>query len=108
MNIKHLAPIALLAGCAGSSAGLYERQPAVVLQSQREPMDLSACIATALIGAPSVIQVGADHYAILRKNGYGMPLVRYDVFKRDGSTSVEIRNNPQIGSTALDKVSACL
>jgi hypothetical protein len=105
--MRYLLLLPLLAGCATSSDGLMDRSVAASFQSQRAPVEVSGCISTSLNSPASVVQVSADHYAIMRRNGVGMPIVRYDVFKRDAVTVVEIRSALSM-MEARDKVDACL
>jgi hypothetical protein len=104
-NITYLLPLALLAGCATTTGQLAEREVAMRYQSSKPADIVAACIATNVTQRP-VEAIGDDAFVTVRRNGYGMPLTRYDI-KGGQSTTVEIKTN-MIEGAGLSKVRACL
>lgn len=103
-----LVPLALaLTGCATSADGIRKGEVEKSWSSQKAPQQVAGCVASKLIGSNPVFQDEDGHYVVVRNNGYGIPMVRYDIFERDGSTTVELRSN--LGAfRGSDKLESCL
>lgn len=97
---------ALLGGCATSGASLGKRDLVEQWSSSKSPSDVAGCIALALNGDNSFVQQGAS-FVVLRKNGYGLPSVRYDIVPTASGSKIELRRAISINS-GTDKVKACL
>jgi hypothetical protein len=98
-----LAPA--LAGCATSAAGLADRPAKFTLQSGKTPQSWATCAAEKLIGNNQLRNEG-DHYWLLRFNGYGIPVVRWDFYPAGTGARAELRATIGI-NTGDEKVRAC-
>lgn len=107
MRVLVLASAALLAGCATSAAGLKKGDVEKEWTSAREPKQVAGCVASKLIGSNPVFEDEDGHLVVVRNNGYGVPMVRYDIFAANGSTRVELRSSVGIGR-GPDKLESCL
>jgi hypothetical protein len=96
-----------LQGCATSAAGLSKGKVDESYTSAKAPSAVATCVVETLVGDP-VMRNDADHYWIIRNNGYGMPAVRWDFLpKAGGGTTIELRSAIGINNGS-DKVRACL
>lgn len=107
MRIGVLGAALALAGCATSAAGLKKGQVEKEWSSAREPKQVAGCLASKLVGSNPVLEEEDEHFVVVRNNGYGLPMVRFDIFKRDGATRVELRSTLGFGRGA-DKLESCL
>lgn len=97
-----------LSACAWSAEGLAEAEIEDVYYSDLDPDIIAGCISTRLMGANPMIRVDEGHYAVLRNNGYGIPIVRWDIIGSEtGQTRVEFRRSMAIMS-GEDKAQSCL
>jgi hypothetical protein len=107
--MKGLAVLAglALAGCATTSAGLYESKVEMILESARPPQEVATCVVERLRWSVQMRNQG-DHYWVLRLSSYGSPTVRWDFLPQDGGgTRAELRMSIPIAS-GEDRVRECL
>jgi hypothetical protein len=106
--MKNVMLVALLAlsGCATSAAGLGRTNVEMTVTSQKPSQAFATCVAEALIGNNQLRNEG-DHYWILRFNGYGIAVSRWD-FKPNpaGGSIAELRATISI-NTGDERVKAC-
>lgn len=96
-----------LAGCATSAAGIREGKVEKSWTSQKAPQQVAGCVASKLIGSNPVFQDENGAYVVVRNNGYGIPMVRYDIYSDAGVTKIELRSN--VGMfRGSDKLESCL
>lgn len=88
-------PIVLLSllagGCATSAAGLGEKSPSLVFEGTEDAEVAAGCLATELQGTNQLIKLGDGHFAVIRPNAYGLPIVRWDVYSTPTGNRVELR-----------------
>ena len=106
MRVAFVALAMLLPGCATSPAGLAQMGVEETLQSKKSAQDFATCVAEILQGQAELRGSG-DHYWVLRENGWGVPIVRWD-FKNvvTGGSIAELRATAIIGA-GKDKVRGC-
>lgn len=107
MRVAVLPALVLLSGCAVSAAGLSKGAVEKSWTSAKSPQQVSGCLASKLIGSNPVFQDEQGHYVVVRNNGYGVPVVRYDIYAAGGSTAVELRSSLGVGRGS-DKLESCL
>lgn len=96
-----------LSGCATSSSGLARLDADQSHISAKPPGVVATCVVETLIGENHIRNEG-EHYWVLRVNGYGIPMIRWDFTPRpDGGTLVELRATVNVNS-GDEKVKACL
>jgi hypothetical protein len=100
--MRYLILLPLLAGCSTTSGGLAERGLLASYQSAKPARDVADCLSRTVTLGP-ILPQGEGFYTI-RRNGYGVPMTRYDV---KPGTTVEVRSNASFAA-GLDKVAACL
>lgn len=106
-TIASVSVLATLAGCATSSAGLYRTSVETTVQSNKTSQQFATCVAETLQGNNPLRNDG-DHYWVLRMNGYGVPIIRWDFLPRPGGGSVaELRTTLNFLSAGTTKVQAC-
>jgi hypothetical protein len=96
-----------LAGCATSAAGIGKGKVEKTWTSQKEPQQVAGCLASRLNGSNPTFQDENGHYVVARNNGWGVPIVRYDVFKEGAATKIELRSSFSVGRGS-DKLESCL
>ena len=95
-----------LAGCAFSPAGLGRMPVEHTLASNKPAQVFATCVAEILQGQAELRGSGS-HYWILRENGYGVPIVRWDFTDQpNGGSLAELRASGLFGA-AKDKVQRC-
>ncbi len=99
--MRYLLLLPLLAGCAS----IADKEVAMRYTSAKPAEIVAACLASNVTQRP-VDMIGEDAYVTVMKNGYGMPLTRYDI-KGGEQTTVEVKSNMMV-SAMLTKVRACL
>jgi hypothetical protein len=104
--IAALAACCILSGCATSAAGLLRRGVDQTIESQKSSSDFATCVFNSLRWDPDLFRNG-DHYWVVRNNGYGVPIIRWDFTPREGGGSkAELRSS--FGMTVGDeRVRAC-
>lgn len=96
-----------LTACATTSAGLYESPVEETFTSTKPPSTVANCAADHMRGGAEVRNDG-NHYWVLRQNGYGMTVVRWDFIPDgNGGTRIERRSSIPVNTGAGD-VRACL
>ena len=102
-----LLPILLfVGGCATSSAGLYRMGVEHVITGTKPAQDFATCAAEVMQGNPT-LRGNGGHWWVLRENGYGVPIVRWDFTdKPSGGSTAELRATA-IAGAAKDKVQRC-
>ncbi|NIJ37920.1 starvation-inducible outer membrane lipoprotein [Sphingopyxis panaciterrae] len=96
-----------LTGCAASPAGLGKDEIDMTLVSPKKPDVVAGCIALSLQGDNPAIRADENHYVVVRKNGFGAPVIRWDIIGTDTGSRLELRSSLPVGSGS-DKVKACL
>lgn len=101
-----LACALVLQGCAWSSGALGRAKIEDQYTSARSPSEVATCISTRLMGSNPMVTDGPDHYIITRSNGYGIPIVRWDVYRTEAGSRIEFRRSVAIMS-GEKKVQEC-
>ena len=106
MKLLPSLPIAAaLAGCAASAAGLERTAPRLTIESARPPAAFAACAAEAFL-ADNQLRTDGTRWWVLRMNGWGVPVVRWD-FEPRGSGSIAVLRATSPFGEGADKVRAC-
>lgn len=106
MRVILIATLAL-AGCATSAAGLKKGDVERQWTSAKAPEQVAGCLAEKLIASNPVFKDEQGHHVVVRNNGYGIPISRYDIYAVNGTTRVELRSSISINQGA-DKLESCL
>lgn len=106
-NIVLLAALVGLSACASSGAGLAATAVDAEHTSTKPPQALALCINDAMNGMVQMIDAGQSHYVVTRNNGYGRPMVRWDIYPKDAGSRMEVRKSFGLMS-GEDKARACL
>lgn len=104
-----IASVALitLSGCAWSAEGLSRSAVESTIRSAKTSESFATCVSEKLVGNNPLRHEG-DHWWVLRLNGYGIPLIRWDFFPEPGGGSrAELRSSLNLAYSAHDKVRAC-
>lgn len=105
-NLIYVFPILALAGCATSSAGLYQMSVEHRLSGSKSAQEWATCTADLMQGSPTLRGSGG-HWWLTRDNGYGIPIIRWDFTDQPGGGSIaELRANAITGA-AKDKLARC-
>jgi len=107
MKLLIVLGLLTVGGCATSAAVLREGVAEKSWISSKQPQQVAGCVASKLIGSNPVFQDEDGHYVVLRNNGYGIPMVRYDIYSEGGATKVEVRSNGGM-FRGSDKLETCL
>lgn len=92
--------------CATSAAGLQRMGVEFAVPSKKSAQEFATCAAEVLQGSIELRGSG-DHFWILRPNGWGVPIVRWDFANQAaGGSLAELRATAVIGA-GKDKVQAC-
>jgi hypothetical protein len=94
-----------LSGCAMSAKGLEKSDLDMSVQSAKSAKDFATCSAETMIGNNQLRSEG-DHYWILRFNGYGIPVARWDFKPTHGGSIAELRSTIGINS-GDERIRAC-
>jgi hypothetical protein len=106
MRIPFVALLITLGGCATSAAGLYQSKVEMTVESAKSAQSFATCSVETMI-ANNQLRNEGDHYWILRMNGYGVPVARWDFTNKPGGGSVaELRSSIGI-NTGDDRVKGC-
>lgn len=107
--MRYLLPLAVLAlsGCAATLEGLGNDEVDLTLTSGKPAEEVAACIVLKLQGDNDLIRISADHFVVSRKNGYGFPVVRWDIKTSPSGSTLELRSSTPVGE-ATDKVRECI
>ncbi|MFN3943918.1 MAG: hypothetical protein ACK4K7_03165 [Allosphingosinicella sp.] len=111
MNKRGVVAIAagavLMAGCTTSAAGLERGRLRMTVDSPKSPQAFATCSADTMIGNVQLRGEG-DHWWVLRFNGYGVPVTRWDFrAKPGGGTTAELRSSIPI-NTGDERVRNCV
>jgi hypothetical protein len=106
--MRLLLPIALLSlsACATSVEGLGEDEIDLTLTSTRPAEEVASCLAMKLLGDNNLLRVNADHFVVTRKNGYGFPIIRWDMKNSPTGSTLELRTSTPVGE-GVDKAREC-
>lgn len=96
-----------LAACATSAAGLAKGDVDATYSSAKAPEDVAGCLANELKADNDLFRLADGHYVLTRKNGYGIPTVRWDFIREADRTRIELRTSLPVGS-GQDKLRGCL
>lgn len=88
------AAASLLQGCAWSAEGLGKAKLEDSYVSHKPASEIAGCMAARLMGSNPAFQDGEGHWIVVRNNGYGVPIVRWDIFQQpDGTSKIEFRRS---------------
>src|SRR5690606_3908537 len=93
-----------LAGCATSSAGLYETSVKRTVLSQKSSSEFATCVAEAFTG-DSQLRSSGDHFWVLRMV-LDVPRHRWDFTPTPTGSKAELRSTGLAGA-GTDKVESC-
>jgi len=83
-----------LSACAWSAEGLGRAKIEDTYTSTKSASDVAGCVASRLMGSNPAFQDGEGHWVVVRNNGYGVPIVRWDIFQQpDGGSKIEFRRS---------------
>lgn len=107
-NYVALAACAILTqACAWSAEGLGRAKIEDSYASAKPASQIAGCIASRLMGVNPAFQEGEKHWVVVRKNGYGIPIVRWDIYDNDGGGSkIEFRRSVAMMS-GEEKAATC-
>jgi hypothetical protein len=92
--IAVLASTALLGGCAWSAEGLGRAKIEDSYTSSKPASEIAGCVASRLMGSNPAFQQEEGHWVVVRNNGYGVPIVRWDIIQQsDGTSKIEFRRS---------------
>lgn len=101
------AALLVLQGCAWSAEGLGRAKVEDVYTSEKPASEVAGCIAARLHGVNPAFQRGEGHWIVTRANGYGIPIVRWDIYQReDGGSNIEFRRSVAMMS-GEEKAATC-
>lgn len=88
------ATLLLAQGCAMSAEGLGRAKVESAYTSAKPASEIAGCIASRLNGVNPAFQQGDGHWVVTRANGYGVPVVRWDVIQQaEGGSKIEFRRS---------------
>lgn len=88
-----------LTGCATSAAGLYRTDVHSEYTSEKSAQIVASCVSTELMGNNPVLQIAEGHWAVLRNNGFNVPIIRWDIYDlEEGGSRIEFRKSVSIAS----------
>jgi hypothetical protein len=99
-------PALLASGCATSSAGLSQMGVEYSYPSEKSAQDFATCAAELMHGQVELRGSG-DHWWLLRPNGFGVPIVRWDFTEKPGGGSIAELRATAVAGAAKDKVARC-
>lgn len=98
---------ALLSGCAWSAEGLGRAKIEDTYTSEKNASDVAGCVASRLMGSNPAFQDGEGHWVVVRNNGYGIPIVRWDIYQQpEGGSKIEFRRSVAMMS-GEEKAATC-
>lgn len=84
----------VLQGCAWSAEGLGRAKIEDTYTSAKPASEVAGCVASRLMGSNPAFQQSEGHWVVVRNNGYGVPIVRFDIIQQpEGGTKVEFRRS---------------
>jgi hypothetical protein len=96
----------VVSGCTMSAAGLERGRLQMTIDSTKSAKAFAECSADTMIGNNQLRGEG-DHYWVLRLNGYGVPVTRWDFRTKEGGGSrAELRSSIPI-NTGDERVRNC-
>jgi len=97
----------LVSGCAWSAEGLGRSNIEDTYTSDKDASNVAGCIASRLHGSNPAFQEGEGHWVVYRNNGYGVPIVRWDIYQREeGGSNIEFRRSVAMMS-GEEKAATC-
>jgi len=97
MQTKMIAAAALAvlaSGCAWSAEGLGRAKVEDTYTSAKPASEVAGCVASRLMGSNPAFQQSEGHWVVVRNNGYGVPIVRWDIIQnREGGSTIEFRRS---------------
>lgn len=105
-NLAAALMLSLTAACATTASGLAETDVERTFESAKAPQQLANCVADRLNGDTEMRNDG-DHYWVIRKNGWGAAVTRWDFRPSPTGTAVELRTSIPINAGVGD-VRDCL
>lgn len=96
-----------LGGCAMSPQGMAKDEIDVTLNSSKQPDIVAGCVASNFMGFTDSVRLSERHYMVVRKNSFGMPIVRWDFIGTDEGTRLELRSSLPVNH-GTDDVRKCL
>lgn len=97
----------LVSGCAMSAEGLGRAKIEDTYTSEKPASEIAGCVASRLMGSNPAFQESDGHWVVVRNNGYGIPIVRWDIIEQDGGGSrIEFRRSVAMMS-GEEKAATC-
>lgn len=101
------AATSVLGGCAWSAEGLGRAKIEDTYTSKKPAAEVAGCVSSRLMGSNPAFQQGEGHWVVVRNNGYGVPIVRWDIIQQsDGTSKIEFRRSVAIMS-GEEKAATC-
>lgn len=101
-----LASVALQ-GCAWSAEGLGRSKVEDTYTSKKPASEVAGCVSSRLMGSNPAFQEGEGHWVVVRNNGYGIPIVRFDIVQQpSGGSVIEFRRSVAMMS-GEEKAASC-
>jgi hypothetical protein len=98
---------AALSGCAWSAEGLGRAKIEDTYTSKKPASEVAGCVASRLMGSNPAFQQADGHWVVVRNNGYGVPIVRWDIIQQsDGTSLIEFRRSVAMMS-GEEKAATC-
>lgn len=83
-----------LSGCAWSAEGLGRSKIEDTYTSSKPASEVAGCVASRLMGSNPAFQQSENHWVVVRNNGYGVPIVRWDIIQQpEGGSLIEFRRS---------------
>lgn len=93
------ACVTFLSGCAWSAEGLGRAKIEDTYASAKPASEVAGCVSSRLMGSNPAFQQGDGHWVVVRNNGYGVPIVRFDIIDQpEGGSKIEFRRSVAIMS----------
>lgn len=107
MLVATVAGCSILSGCAWSAEGLGRAKVENTYTSSKPASEVAGCVASRLMGSNPAFQSGEGHWVVVRNNGYGVPIVRWDIYQTaEGGSNIEFRRSVAIMS-GEQKAASC-
>lgn len=91
--IASLLIAAALSGCAWSAKGLMKGDVEDTYTSSHKAQEVAGCISSTLMGSNPAFPEGDGHWVVVRKNGYGVPIVRWDIYDTTEGSRIDFRRS---------------
>lgn len=96
-----------VAGCAWSAEGLGRSKIEDTYTSNKPASEVAGCVTSRLMGSNPAFQQGEGHWVVVRNNGYGVPIVRFDIIDQpEGGSKIEFRRSVAMMS-GEEKAATC-